>query len=451
MGEIGDSGRNFMQLLENMLKKAEQVLYEYPLCNSCLGRLFSQYGKGLTNWERGLAVKTILAIKLYDEYMRGERSTDDRIRAIALNAGEGVLSMYKKVFGDTSLVARPCYICGGNFTRDLLGRIAIDVCKELTKYSARSFLIGVVLSSDIFARELELTTKYGLSTAESIKRELKREVGKQVREVCGLEPDFTRAEAVAIVHVDKNFVYHVEVQPAPIYIKGLYWKHGRRISHVPWYTKQGLKKYSLSVQEAVEHALIDVFKAENIVVHGAGREDVDARMIGTGRPLVLEVKKPMVRDVEISDLNKFLYERLKECPVKLALFNYSLRRDVRLIKELSRKKKKIYRLVVYSLNSPVIPEELRLLEEYFRNITIRQKTPLRVLRRKKEKERIRKVYIVKTYQVSPRIFETLVYCDGGLYVKELVHCDQGRTVPCFAGVLGKQLLPLELDVVGVEE
>jgi len=53
--------------------------------------------------------------------------------------------------------------------------------------------------------------------------------------------------------------------------------------------------------------------------------------------------------------------------------------------------------------------------------------------------------------VSNRVFEALIHCDGGLYVKELVHGDNGRTTPSFSEYLGKKLIPFELDVVYVED
>jgi len=43
-----------------------------------------------------------------------------------------------------------------------------------------------------------------------------------------------------------------------------------------------------------------------------------------------------------------------------------------------------------------------------------------------------------------------VRCEGGLYVKELVSGDEGRTLPSLTGILGKQAKVMELDVVDVD-
>jgi tRNA pseudouridine synthase 10 len=47
--------------------------------------------------------------------------------------------------------------------------------------------------------------------------------------------------------------------------------------------------------------------------------------------------------------------------------------------------------------------------------------------------------------------ELLVRCQGGLYVKELISGDDGRTKPSVSEVLGAGARCLELDVISVSE
>jgi tRNA pseudouridine synthase 10 len=42
-----------------------------------------------------------------------------------------------------------------------------------------------------------------------------------------------------------------------------------------------------------------------------------------------------------------------------------------------------------------------------------------------------------------------VRCQGGLYVKELVSGDEGRTMPNVSELLGNKAKPLKLDVLNV--
>jgi tRNA pseudouridine synthase 10 len=42
-----------------------------------------------------------------------------------------------------------------------------------------------------------------------------------------------------------------------------------------------------------------------------------------------------------------------------------------------------------------------------------------------------------------------IRCQGGLYIKELVTGDKGRTDPCVSGIVNAEAKPLKLDVLNV--
>ena len=65
--------------------------------------------------------------------------------------------------------------------------------------------------------------------------------------------------------------------------------------------------------------------------------------------------------------------------------------------------------------------------------------------------RLREVFTITASQVDQEHLLIEVYCEGGLYVKELIHGDQGRTKPSLSGLLGMELAVEELDVLRVEE
>ena len=44
----------------------------------------------------------------------------------------------------------------------------------------------------------------------------------------------------------------------------------------------------------------------------------------------------------------------------------------------------------------------------------------------------------------------IVNCEGGLYVKELISGDEGRTNPSLSGLLGIPALVEDLDVINVD-
>ena len=99
-----------------------------------------------------------------------------------------------------------------------------------------------------------------------------------------------------------------------------------------------------------------------------------------------------------------------------------------------------------------MPEELKLLENYFsknNGVIVSQRTPTRVLHRRPDIVRKRRVYGVRIKSITSNVIEALIHADGGLYIKELINGDNGRTKPSFSEMLGKPLTCLKLDVIEV--
>ncbi len=424
---------------KNIFEKTYQLLLKYPLCDHCLGRIFAKYGLELGNDERGRAIKTILQMIITKSY--DENIDKEILEKLAINAGEPFTRLYKKIYGE-EVKPRKCYICGNKLSRKYFEKLAEKVSIELDRYNVYKFLIGVTLSPETTIREIDVYREIGLESSESIKNEIKREVGKIVRDKYGFIPDFENPDATAIIDYETDTV---SIVVNPILLEGRYWKRGRNISHVPWINRRGARVYPYSLQDYFNEELREIYEAEHIVIHASGREDVDARMLGDGRPLVIEVKKPRFRYVDLDIINTLLDNDL----IKAEVYGYSSRSKIEYLKGEGSKKRKAYKLLVYS-EKELNENDLYGLEEYFYNREIRQYTPKRILRRKKEHLRIRRVYEIKNIYLTPYVFETIIYCDGGLYVKELIHGDNGRTTPSYSEYLGVNLYPLEIDVFGVE-
>ena len=93
--------------------------------------------------------------------------------------------------------------------------------------------------------------------------------------------------------------------------------------------------------------------------------------------------------------------------------------------------------------------DLRLIEENFSGITIKQQTPQRVMHRRADLIRERYIYKVKVKKVSLKRALLEIRCQGGLYVKELVSGDEGRTNPNVSDLLNNRAKTLKLDVLNV--
>ncbi len=422
----------------NILDDAVRILKRYPLCNHCLGRLYAKLGRGILNEVRGLCIKTLLAMEYHRRMQTIEKDYCSELKMLAKNSGEPISALYRMLCADEVSIER-CFICKNTLSRELYESIARRVIEVLRRYGAKSFIIGVLLDPEVKDSEIEVLSTVGFKYSESIRNEVKREVGKLVRDLGSFTPDFTNPDLTAVVSLTGDVIAIVN----PVYICGVYWKRGRNISQSTWHSG-GVRKYPYSIEEFFNERLKELFAAERIVIHVSGREDVDARMLGTGRPLVIEVKNPLKRSASLNELN----EALRGTTVEALLHEKTSRKAVKLLKEGLAKKCKIYKALVLC-DRLLTDESLRELNEFFTDVTVSQLTPSRILGRKRERLRRRKVYEVRARLISGRIYEALIKAEGGLYVKELISGDRGRTNPSFTSLLNAPNTCIELDVIGV--
>jgi tRNA pseudouridine synthase 10 len=80
---------------------------------------------------------------------------------------------------------------------------------------------------------------------------------------------------------------------------------------------------------------------------------------------------------------------------------------------------------------------------------ITQKTPIRVLKRRSDKIRKRKLKDIKYKFLSKNKIELMIKSQSGLYVKELITGDDGRTEPSISGLLNNKVKKIELDVIKI--
>ncbi len=96
---------------------------------------------------------------------------------------------------------------------------------------------------------------------------------------------------------NKSFLdVKVEAVNENILLKGNYLKFSREIGQTPW-SANGQKVCFTSVQEEMGNTLIKVFDAKEAILHAGGREDRDVRMLGCGRPFIIEMVNPKKRIV----------------------------------------------------------------------------------------------------------------------------------------------------------
>ncbi len=346
-----------------------------------------------------------------------------------------------------------CVICD-DLIPSTLDELVDLAMRRLSGLEYGSIKSGVTLPPWLIEREDRIRSRYNPPNMVSVKLTLIKWLDLVLSARTGRPVD---KDPDVMVTFDLS-LKDVGLRINPVFIYGRYRKLERGISQsrrrCPYCGGRGCEKCNWtgkiaegSVEGMVGEVMKEFFRSEDYILHGAGREDVDARMLGRGRPFVMELVSPRRRKVDLRRLQEEINSRWRG-KVEVLDLRYSDREEVRRLKEGSPDVRKLYRAVV-EVEGKVTDEDLQRVERALTGATIRQRTPKRVLWRRADLVRIRRVHEVKTKRIDDRTFEMIVLCDGGLYVKELISGDEGRTTPSVAEVLGKKAFCRELDVLEV--
>jgi tRNA pseudouridine synthase 10 len=200
------------------------------------------------------------------------------------------------------------------------------------------------------------------------------------------------------------------------------------------------------VEELVSKPLLDAAEGEKTAFHASGREDIDARMLGNGRPFVVEISKPKKRSLDLKKIAEIINESAKD-KVEISRLRFTNRDVVRKLKKAESAQKEYRALIAFE--KELSEADMQLLEEKLNSTLIKQQTPLRVLHRRADLIRERYIYKLKVKKLSAKEALMQVRCQGGLYVKELVSGDEGRTTPSVSELLQNPAETLKLDVLNV--
>ncbi len=154
-------------------------------------------------------------------------------------------------------------------------------------------------------------------------------------------------------------------------------------------------------------------------------------MLGSGRPFVMEIEAPRKRSVDLAALEEKI-NRDAAGRVAVRLDGWADRKMVQSIK--SDKGHKRYRILV-EIDGSVTPDEFRAALDQLKGATI---------------VRERRVLDIECTGGVDGRYWVEVAGEAGLYIKELVSGDSGRTRPSLAQILGRTAHVVSLDVVQVE-
>lgn len=415
-----------------LLLQASALLQAGPICNACLGRAFGMRGHGLSNQERGHALRTVIAMSHDDRHGR---------------TGAPVLPTDDE-HADSHATA--CWICGGWFSRiEDWARRAADAMDGV---AFNTYLFGAKISSRVETADQLAVERYALSHAEPLKHALNREVGKAFESLAGGTVSFQTPDVTFLINLETD---RLEARLASLYVYGRYRKLVRGIPQTHWPCRacrgrgcsacQGTgRQYPESVEEWVGAPLVRAAHAEGACLHGAGREDIDARMLGNGRPFVLEIRSPRVRTLDLSPLRDEINRDATD-RVEVGDLRFVPSSAVAVVKETRNLKRYVARIVS---DLPVERDNLAAALDSLVG-EIHQQTPERVAHRRANRTRVRHLMEARLVAHSGNEAEIELLTDAGLYVKELVSGDDERTQPNLAQRLDVPTRVRELDVIEV--
>lgn len=197
-----------------------------------------------------------------------------------------------------------------------------------------------------------------------------------------------------------------------------------------------------SVQELIAWPTCKLFGTRKNKFHGAGREDIDVRMLGSGRPFVLELIGPKVFDVDLAALETEINRR-NEGRIELLGLHWTEKARVAVLKETPHAKE--YEALV-EVEGEL--DRARLAELAGRRFDVVQHTPTRVAHRRAKRDRQRWVEFLSLVPEEGGL-RVHMKTQHGTYVKEVLSGEDGNTEPSLAGLLGTPCRCLELDVVAI--
>ncbi|XP_051240812.1 putative tRNA pseudouridine synthase Pus10 isoform X2 [Dicentrarchus labrax] len=233
-----------------------------------------------------------------------------------------------------------------------------------------------------------------------------------------------------------------------VFVAGRYNKFCRSLPQTPWVI-DGERRMESSVEELIAAPLLSSFRANSFNFSSSGREDVDVRTLGNGRPFAMELLNPHRSRLSKVEM-KQLQETINKSSDKIRVRDLQIvtRDAMSRMKEGEEEKTKSYTALIWT-QKPIQRDDITFIDD-IKDLTLDQKTPLRVLHRRALAVRQRVIHSMNTRFLDSHHFYLGLKTQAGTYIKEFVHGDFGRTVPNLCKLLKTDTDILELDVESVD-
>ncbi len=148
-------------------------------------------------------------------------------------------------------------------------------------------------------------------------------------------------------------------------------------------------------------------------------------MLGNGRPFILQLVNPKKRGTITTEQLKEIEENInKSSMIGVNSLEFGTENDFMSLKDSEETKVKTYCCVVET-SEKISDEKISQLNQ-IKDLHIFQKTPLRVLHRRANKTRDKKIHKLHAHRISDYMYLVFVFSSAGTYIKEFIHGDLGR-------------------------
>jgi len=206
-----------------------------------------------------------------------------------------------------------CPFCENLFEEaELLSDIIFDA---LEPYELSRLQLGARIPKDQIEEEEEMRKRFGAGGSDALKSGLVSTIAQHLnKRLEGVKLVNDKPQILALIDV---LTLTVELDIRAHYLYGRYLKLERGIPQTRWPCRackgRGCERcdytglqYKKSVQDLIGNPLLELFGSKEHAFHGMGREDIDVRCMGRGRPFVIEMKEPKIRSIDVDEAMKMI-------------------------------------------------------------------------------------------------------------------------------------------------
>jgi tRNA pseudouridine synthase 10 len=197
---------------------------------------------------------------------------------------------------------------------------------------------------------------------------------------------------------EENLIMKVEVVNGSVFLQGAYLKFSREIGQSPWEVN-GVKICSSSVQDEMRKTIKEIFQADDCILSAGGREDRDVRMLGSGRPFIIDVVNPKLRNKPLDNI-KAIEDEVNKNTHLIMIKNLTVcdKSYYAVLKKYEDSKMKFYTCLVLTGRN-INDQDIEKINSV-KDLTVIQKTPIRVMHRRTLMDRKKTIFSLDAKQIN---------------------------------------------------